>query len=1041
MNISEPFIQRPVATSLLMAAIGFVGLVAFPFLPVAPLPQVDFPTIQVSATLQGASAETMAASVAAPLERQFGQIPGVTQLTSMSALNGTTITIQFDLNRNIDLAAQDVQAAITTAGKTLPQQMSTPPSYKKVNPADSPIMMLSARSDTLPLYVVNDYVDNFLAQQISQVPGVAQASIAGDQKPSIRVQVDPAKLASSGLTLEEIRSILVTSTTIAAKGTVNTPRTSFTIAANDQIIDSEPFNDIVLAYRNGGPIRVRDVGQAITAESDRTVAGYQNGKRGILLYIYKQPGANVIEIVDKVKEMLPRLTANIPPAIDIRVQLDRTTTIRASVVDVEFTLAITIALVVLVVLLFLRNFWATFIPGVTVPLALLGSFASMYLLNFSLDNLSLMALTIAVGFVVDDAIVVVENIHRHIENGEPPYEAASNGSREIGFTVLSISLSLIAVFIPLLLMGGIIGRLFREFALTVTASIAVSALVSLTLAPMLCSRFMRPEPHSHGVAFRLIERGFDAMLSFYQRTLDVVLRHQAFTLGVFFATMALTGVMLITIPKGFFPIQDIGLINGIAEGAQDISPEEMMRLQRELGEVVMRDPAVAGYGSSTGSTGSAKTANTGNFTIVLKPRDERELTASQVIDRLRPELAKVAGVNLFLQPAQDITVGGRIARAAFQFTLQDPNVAELIEWSQKLLDKMRTQPELIDVSSDLLASAPQLKVTINRDQAARFGISVQAIDDTLNDAYGQRQITQYFTQLNTYWVILEILPELQKSLDSLDRIYVKSPLTGAAVPLSALVDVDSYKVGPLSVNHQGQFPAATLTFNLRAGVALGDAVNAISKAVRDIGMPSAVIGTFQGNAQAFQSSLSSEPALVAAALVVVYIILGMLYESFIHPLTILSTLPSAGIGALLALQLGHMDLSVIGIIGLILLIGIVKKNGIMLVDFAIVAERERHMPTIAAIREACLLRFRPILMTTAAAMLAGVPMMFGHGTGSELRRPLGYSMVGGLALSQILTLYTTPVVYLYLARLQAWVYGKAIQYEPREEDIHAVAAE
>ncbi|HKD31182.1 MAG TPA: efflux RND transporter permease subunit [Xanthobacteraceae bacterium] len=1041
MNISEPFIQRPVATSLFMASIGFVGLVAFPFLPVAPLPQVDFPTIQVNAILQGASAETMAASVASPLERQFGQIPGVTQLTSMSAPNGTSITIQFDLNRNIDAAAQDVQAAITAAAKTLPQQMSSPPTYKKVNPADSPIMMLSARSDTLPLHIVDDYVDNFLAQQISQVAGVAQATINGEQKPSIRVQVDPAKLAASGLTLEDVRSVLLNTTTNAAKGTINTPRTSFIIATNDQIIDAEPLNDTVLAYRNGGPIRIRDVGQAIAAESDRTLAGYQNGKRGILLYIYKQPGANVIEIVDKVKEMLPRLTANIPPAIDIRVQLDRTTTIRASVTDVEVTLGLTIALVVLVILLFLRNFWATFIPGVTVPLALLGSFASMYLLNFSLDNLSLMALTIAVGFVVDDAIVVVENIHRHIENGEQPFEAAVNGSREIGFTVLSISFSLVAVFIPLLLMGGIIGRLFREFALTVTASIAVSALVSLTLAPMMCSRFMRAEAHNPGVAFRLIERGFDAMLSFYRRTLDVVLRHQALTLGAFFATMALMGVMLVSIPKGFFPIQDIGLINGIAEGAQDTSPEEMMRLERELGEVVMRDPAVAGYGSTVGSSGGAKTTNTGNFTIVLKPRENRDLDASRVIDRLRPQLAKVTGVNLFLQPAQDITVGGRLARAAFQFTLQDPNVAELIEWSQKLQDKLRTLPELNDVSSDLLARAPQLKVTINRDQAARFGISAQAIDDTLNDAYGQRQVTQFFTQLNTYWLILEILPELQQSLDSLDRIYVKSPLTGAAVPLSALVDIDPYRVGPLSVNHQGQFPAATLTFNLRAGVALGEAVNSINKAVRDIGMPSSVIGTFQGNAQAFQSSLKSEPALVAAALVVVYIILGMLYESFIHPLTILSTLPSAGIGALLALQFGHMDLSVIGIIGLILLIGIVKKNGIMLVDFAIVAERERHMPPIAAIREACLLRFRPILMTTAAAMLAGVPMMFGHGTGSELRRPLGYSMVGGLALSQLLTLYTTPVVYLYLARLQAWVQGKTVADAPQADEIHAVAAE
>ncbi len=1040
MNISQPFIERPVATSLLMAAIGFVGLVAVPFLPVAPLPQVDFPTISVSATLQGASAETMAASVAAPLERQFGQIPGVTQLTSVSALNSTSITIQFELNRNIDSAAQDVQAAITVAGKTLPRDMSTPPSYKKVNPADSPILILAAQSDTLPLTTVNDYADNFVAQQISQVPGVAQVTIYGEQHPAIRIQVDPAKLASSGLTLEEVRKTLVGTTTIAAKGTVNTARTSFTIAANDQIVDPEPFDDAIIAYRNGGPIRVRDVGEAVDGATDRNLAAYENGKRGIMLVVFKQPGANVIETVDQIKAQLPRLTKNIPPAIDISIMQDRTKTIRASVEDVEFTLMLTIVLVVLVILLFLRNFWATLIPGITVPLALLGSFAMMYLLNFSLDNLSLMALTISVGFVVDDAIVVVENIHRHIEDGETPYQAAINGSREIGFTVLSISFSLIAVFIPLLLMGGIIGRLFREFALTVTASIAVSALVSLTLAPMLCARFMRPESHEHGRVYRAIESVFDAMLAFYRRTLDVVLRHQAITLLVFFATMALTGVMLVYTPKGFFPIQDIGLINGISEGAQDISPEEMKRLQTEIDAIMLKDPAVDGVISQIGSS-YGQTSNVGRFNVVLKPRDQRDRDASQVIDRLRPQLAKVTGVAAYLQPAQDITVGGRIARAAFQYTLQDPDIGELVEWSDKLLAKMKTLPQIVDVGSDLLASAPQLKVTINRDQASRFGISPQAIDDTLNDAYGQRQITQYFTQLNTYWIILEILPDMQKTLESLEHIFVKSPLTDAAVPLSALVDVDSYKTGPLSINHQGQFPAATLTFNLTAGVALGEAVNAITKAAGEIGMPNSVLGTFQGNAQAFQSSLSSEPALVAAALIVVYIILGMLYESFIHPLTILSTLPSAGVGALLALNLGHMDLSVIGIIGIILLIGIVKKNGIMMVDFAIVAERERDMPPVAAIREACLLRFRPILMTTAAALLAGLPMMFGHGTGSELRRPLGYSMVGGLALSQLLTLYTTPVVYLYLARLQAWMQGTRSKPPAVIESGEVVAAE
>jgi hydrophobe/amphiphile efflux-1 (HAE1) family protein len=1020
MNVSAPFIRRPVGTTLLMAAILLIGLAAYPLLPVAPLPRVDFPTIMVQAQFPGASPETMAATVAQPLERQFAQIAGLSQLTSTSVQGTTQVVLQFDLNRNIDAAAGDVQAAITAASGQLPKNLPSPPTYRKVNPSDSPILILAVQSDEMPLTKVDEFADSILSQQISQIAGVSQVSIGGEQKPAIRVQVDPARLAAMGLTLEDVRQMLVNATVNAPKGSIDGEHRSFSIYANDQLTHAEAYDNVVLAYRNGAPVRVRDIGRAVAGPENDQLAAWQNGKRGIVLLVFKQPGANVIDTVERIKAELPRLQAAIPPAIHVSTIMDRTLTIRASVDDVQFTMLLSIALVVMVIFVFLRSVWATIIPGVTVPLALIGTFAVMYLLGYSLDNISLMALTIAVGFVVDDAIVMLENIHRHIEDGMAPLEAALKGAGEIGFTIVSISASLIAVFIPLLLMGGIVGRLFREFAVTVSVAVAVSAMVSLTLTPMMCSRFLRHDAGRHGWLYRVVEGMFDGMLAFYRRTLDVALRHSFITLLVFLATVTLTGVLYVQIPKGFFPEQDNGVLIGISEAAQDVSFAEMSKRQLALAQVVKADPDVAGFVTAIGAGLGGRTANNGIFFINLKPWGERKASAQQVIARLRPKLAKVEGAQLFLQAAQDIRVGGRLSKTQYQFTLQDADLHQLYDWAPKVTARLAKLTELRDVTSDQQMGGTTATLTIDRDQASRFGITPQAIDDTLYDAFGQRQITQYFTQVNTYHVILEVLPGMQGKLQTLDRLYVRSS-TGEAVPLSTFVKVSTAPVAPLSISHQSQFPAVTISFNLAQGAALGDAVTAIENAMREMGTPVTLTGTFQGTAQAFQSSLASQPYLIAAALIAVYIILGILYESFILPLTILSTLPSAGVGALLMLMMARMDLSVIALIGVILLIGIVKKNGIMMVDFAISAERKDGETPLEAIRQACLLRFRPIMMTTMAALLSGLPLMLGTGAGSELRRPLGYSMVGGLLVSQVLTLYTTPVIYLYLGRLQRWL--------------------
>jgi hydrophobic/amphiphilic exporter-1 (mainly G- bacteria), HAE1 family len=1026
MNLSAPFIRYPVGTSLMMVGILFAGMVAYFNLPVAALPSVDFPTIQVSAQFPGASAETMASSVAQPLERQLAQVPGVAQMTSTSGLGITSISVQFDLDRNIDAAANDVQAAINAASGQLPTGLPSPPIYRKVNPAESPILILSVTSDTLPLTELNDNADIRLAQQISQLSGVGQVTIGGEQKPAIRVQIDPARLVAKNLSLEDVRAQLAITTVNSPKGSIDGDVRSFTIYANDQLTAADAWNDVIVAYRNGAPLRVRDIGRAVPGPEDTKKAAWASGKRGVFLIVYKQPGANVIATVDRIKAELPRLRAAMPPSVKVEVLSDRTQTIRASVDDVQLTLLLSIALVVGVIFVFLRTAWGTVIPSTAVPLSLLGACALMYQLGYSLDNISLMALVISVGFVVDDAIVVLENIMRHIEGGMRPLEAALKGSGEIAFTVLSISVSLVAAFIPLLLMGGIIGRLFREFAVTVTLCIAVSALVALTLTPMMASRFLQPiRDDGHGRLYRLSERGFERLLGAYERGLDLVLRHQFLTLLVFLATVAATVHLFMTIPKGFFPQQDTGLVTGVSEAGQDVSFAEMMRRQEALGEIIGSDPAVASYAMAIGAGGSTQTLNTGRFFITLKPRHERDVSAAQVIARLRPRLEKVEGARLFLQAAQDVTVGGRISRTQFQYTLQDANLDELKEWAPRILQKLKALPELRDVATDQQLAGTTLTLSIDRDQASRYGLTPQLIDDTLYDAFGQRQVAQYFTQQNSYHVVMEVLPELQGDLGSLDKIYIKSPTTGQQVPLAAFAKWTTRETAPLSISHQGQFPAVTISFNLAQGVALGTATEAVRKAEGDMRMPASLIGTFQGNARAFEESLRTVPLLILAALLVVYLILGILYESYIHPLTILSTLPSAGAGAIATLMLFGFDFSLVAMIGVILLIGIVKKNGIMMVDFAITAERKERLSPAEAVRKAALLRFRPIMMTTAAALLGAVPLMIGAGTGAEIRQPLGYAMVGGLVVSQALTLFTTPVIYIYLDRLSTWLMGHA----------------
>jgi len=1055
MSPSRLFILRPVATTLLMVGVLLVGWVAFMQLPVSALPEVDYPTIQVVTFYPGADPDVMASSVTSPLERQFGQVPGLTQMTSTSSFGSSIITLQFGLDQNIDVEEQQVQAAINSSGTYLPTDLPNPPIYNKVNPADAPILTMALTSDSLPLPKVEDLADTSLVQKISQLPGVGLVSISGGQKPAVRIQANPTALASYGMSLEDLRASLAQANVDQAKGVIDGARQSYTIGANDQLFSSEQYKPIVIAYRNGAPVRLSDVANVIDGTENNQLAAWMNLTPAVIVNIQRQPGANIISAVDRIKKLLPQLQASLPASVKVQILTDRTTTIRASVKDVEFELMLAIGLVVMVVFLFLRNLAATVIPSVAVPLSLIGTFGVMYLLNYSLNNLTLMALTISTGFVVDDAIVMIENIDRFLEAGDSPLDAALKGAGQIGFTIVSLTVSLIAVLIPLLFMGDIVGRLFREFAITLAVTILVSAGVSLTLTPMMSAKLLKHRKEGQrGRFYDVTENYYNRIIGFYGRTVKWVLKHQTATLLVTAATLVLTLFLYVIVPKGFFPVQDTGVILGISEAPDFVSFDAMSERQQELAKIILKDKDVESLSSFIGVDGTNTTPNQGRIQINLVPRDQRSDDASAIIRRLQPEFSKVQGITLYMQPVQDLTVEDRVSRTQFQYSIEDADSQELALWTPKLVEKLRTIPSMTDVATDQLNNGLKTNITIDRDTASRLGIFPQAIDNTLYDAFGQRQVSTIFTQLNQYHVVLEVMPNFAQTPENLADIYIRPSIvtpnsgaptangaavttSGAPVPISAFTRTHSTSAS-LAVNHQGQFPVVTLSFNLAPGASLGEATKAIQQAEKEIGLPASIHASFQGTAAAFQNSLSSEPYLILAAVITVYIVLGVLYESYIHPITILSTLPSAGVGAILALMLTGNDLTVVALIGIILLIGIVKKNAIMMIDFALEAEREEHKPPEEAIYQACLLRFRPIMMTTMAALLGGLPLALGTGTGAELRRPLGITIVGGLLLSQLLTLYTTPVVYLWFDRLaqrfSKYRIGNEIPPEPMSAD-------